>query len=84
MAFQRWKAQLQNLGNRVEWRELRSCDYDTPTIRKRLFLVARRDGLAIVWPEATNASPKRIGTDLFTTHLRPWRTATECIDWSIP
>ncbi|MCE9567439.1 MAG: DNA cytosine methyltransferase [Planctomycetes bacterium] len=82
--FNRWKAQLQNLGYRVEWRELRACDYDTPTIRKRLFLVARRDGLPIVWPVATNASPKKIVADLFDRDLKPWRTAAECIDWSIP
>jgi DNA (cytosine-5)-methyltransferase 1 len=82
--FQRWLAQLRNLGYQVEWRELRACDYSAPTIRKRLFIVARRDGQRIVWPEPTHASPKRIGTDLFTTHLKPWRTAAECIDWSIP
>ena len=82
--FQRWLAQLRNLGYVVEWRELRACDYSAPTIRKRLFIVARRDGQRIVWPEPTHASPKKIGTDLFTSHLKPWRTAAECIDWSIP
>lgn len=82
--FQRWKAQLKNLGYHVEWRELRACDYDTPTIRKRLFLVARCDGQPIIWPEPSNTSPKKIGTDLFTSHLKAWRTAAECIDWSIP
>ncbi|MBP3955453.1 DNA cytosine methyltransferase [Gemmata sp. G18] len=82
--FQRWLAQLRNLGYVVEWRELRACDYSAPTIRKRLFIVARRDGQRIVWPEPTHASPKKIGTDLFTSHLQPWRTAAECIDWSIP
>jgi DNA (cytosine-5)-methyltransferase 1 len=84
MTFQRWQAQLKNLGYRVEWRELRACDYNTPTIRKRLFLVARCDGLPIVWPEATHSNPKKIGTDLFTSHMKPWRTAAECIDWSVP
>ena len=84
MTFQRWLAQLRNLGYVVEWRELRACDYSAPTIRKRLFIVARCDGKRIVWPEPTHASPKKIGTDLFTSHLKPWRTAAECIDWSIP
>lgn len=82
--FQRWHAQLRNLGYHVEWRELRACDYSAPTIRKRLFIVARRDNQRIVWPEPTHASPKKIGTDLFSSHLQPWRTAAECIDWSIP
>jgi DNA (cytosine-5)-methyltransferase 1 len=83
LTFQRWLAQLKNLGYRVEWRELRACDYDTPTIRKRLFIVARCDGLPIVWPEPTNGNPKKIGTTLFDRDLKPWRTAAECIDWSI-
>ena len=82
--FQRWLAQLRNLGYAVEWRELRACDYSAPTIRKRLFIVARRDGQRIVWPEPTHANPKKIGTTLFDQDLKPWRTAAECIDWSIP
>jgi len=82
--FQRWLSQLKNLGYVVEWRELRACDHGTPTIRKRLFIVARRDGQAVVWPEPTHGNPKTIGLDLFSGHLKPWRTAAECIDWSIP
>lgn len=82
--FRRWKSQLENLGYKVDYRELRASDYGTPTIRKRLFLVARCDGLAIRWPEATHGDPKKISRDLFTVHLKPWRTAAECIDWSLP
>jgi len=69
---------LRRHGYRVEWRELRACDYGAPTIRKRLFLIARRDGEPIVWPEPTHADPKK------AEGLMPWRTAAECIDWSIP
>jgi DNA (cytosine-5)-methyltransferase 1 len=64
---------LRRLGYSVDWRELRACDYGAPTIRKRLFLVARCDGLPITWPEPTHG-PER--------HM-PYRTAAECIDWSI-
>ena len=78
-SFGRWVAQLRNLGYTVEWRELRACDYGAPTIRKRLFLVARRDGLPIVWPEPTHAAKPAKGSG-----LKPWRTAAECIDWSLP
>lgn len=77
--FRRWLAQLRNLGYAVEWRELRACDYGAPTIRKRLFLVARRDGAPIVWPEPTHAAKPAKGSGLL-----PWRTAAECIDWSLP
>jgi len=70
------------LGYKVEHRILRACDYGTPTIRKRLFVFARRDGLPIVWPTPTHADPK---SAVFKSgKLKPWRTAAECIDWSIP
>lgn len=80
--FQRWVDQLRNLGYKVEWKELRACDFGAPTIRKRLFLVARRDGLPITWPEPTHAQPDASGK--VAKGFKPWRTAAECIDWSIP
>lgn len=70
------------LGYQVEWKVLRACDYGTPTIRKRLFLVARRDGRPIVWPAPTHGDPK--SEAVRKGKLQPWRTAAECIDWSIP
>lgn len=70
------------LGYKVEHRIMRACDYGTPTIRKRLFVFARRDGLPIVWPVATHGDPK---TDAVKAgKLLPWSTAAQCIDWSIP
>lgn len=80
--FHRWVSQLRNLGYQVEWKELRACDYGAPTIRKRLFLVARRDGLPIVWPTPSHAKPDAKGK--VPTGMKPWRTAADCIDWSIP
>ena len=82
LTFQRWKKQLENLGYKVEHRELRACDYGAPTIRKRLFLVARCDGLPIVWPTPTHAKPDAKGK--VPAGMKPWRTAADCIDWSIP
>jgi DNA (cytosine-5)-methyltransferase 1 len=46
------------LGYKVEWRVLRACDFGAGTIRKRLFMVMRRDGLAIRWPAPTHGDPK--------------------------
>lgn len=73
---------IKGLGYKVEWRELRACDYGAPTIRKRLFMVARCDGRPIVWPKPTHGKPdiKEVKSGL----LKPYRTAAECIDWSIP
>ncbi|WP_288406656.1 DNA cytosine methyltransferase [uncultured Acinetobacter sp.] len=73
---------LRHQGYQVEWRELKACDFGAPTIRKRFFLIARRDGLPIVWPKPTHADPESKAVK--TGKLLPWRTAAECIDWSIP
>ncbi|EMO8816594.1 DNA cytosine methyltransferase [Klebsiella grimontii] len=73
---------VKGLGYIVEYRELRACDYGAPTIRKRFFMVMRRDGKPIVWPEATHGDPK--SPAVLAGKLAPWRTAAECIDWSIP
>jgi len=67
---------LRRLRYHVEWRELRACDYGAPTIRKRLFIIARCDGKPIVWPEPTHG-PEGSG-------LLPYKTAADIIDWSIP
>lgn len=80
--FQRWKRQLERMGYVVEHREMRACDFGAPTIRKRLFLVARRDGMPIVWPEATHGKPDSL--PVRQKRLKPWRTAAGCIDWSVP
>lgn len=71
----------EGLGYQVDWRVLRACDYGTPTIRKRLFLIARRDGLPLVWPQPTHGDPK--SDAVRRGHLLPWRGAVECIDWTI-
>lgn len=76
--FQRFVRRFRQLGYRVEYRELRASDYGVPTIRKRLFMIARRDGKPIVWPKPTHAKDGAGG-------LLPWRTAADdVIDWSIP
>ena len=72
--FRAWVSRLREDGYTVEWRSLVAADYGAPTSRKRLYLIARRDGLPIRWPEPTHG-PGR---------AQPWRTAVECIDWSIP
>ncbi|MDD6659114.1 MAG: DNA cytosine methyltransferase [Eubacteriales bacterium] len=80
--FERWKNQLSALGYEIEHRELRACDYGAPTIRKRFFLIARCDGLPIVWPKQTHASAddERVKSG----ELLPYKSAAECIDFNIP
>lgn len=80
--FNEWRARIEAQGYVGEFRELRAADYNTPTIRKRLFGVFRCDGEPIVWPEPTHG---KAGTlPVRVRKLKPWRTAAECIDWSIP
>ena len=74
-----WRAfvrQLQQLGYEVDWRILCAADYGAPTTRSRLFMVARCDGAPISWPEPTHFKNPTKGQ-------KRWRSAAECIDWSI-
>jgi DNA (cytosine-5)-methyltransferase 1 len=73
---------LKRQGYKIDFRELRACDYGAPTIRKRLFLIARCDGRPIRWPEPTHDDPARI--EVHAGAKKPWRTAAEIIDWSLP
>ena len=73
---------LRRHGYAVEWRELRACDFGAPTTRKRLFLIARRDGQPITWPTPTHGRPDH--PDVRAGRLKPWRTAAECLDFSRP
>ncbi|PCI53861.1 MAG: hypothetical protein COB36_11520 [Alphaproteobacteria bacterium] len=80
--FRKWEKQLQALGYDTKYGILRADDFGAPTIRKRLFFVARCDGLPIVWPQATHGDPKK--DPLGVLNLKPWKPASSIIDWSIP
>ena len=68
---------LRDMGYVVQWRVICNADLGAHSTRTRLYMVARRDGLPIVWPEATHAKKP-------TGQRKAWRPAAECIDWSIP
>lgn len=72
---------IDGLGYDVEFKEMVASDYGAPTSRKRLFMIARCDGVAIRWPDITHGDPKSEAVIKGT--LLPWHTAGECIDWSI-
>lgn len=79
--FDKWCRALRNAGYKLRFRELRACDYGAPTIRKRFFMIARRDGQPIRWPEPTHGKPN--SPEVLAGKRLPWRTAAEIIDWSI-
>lgn len=67
---------LKKMGYEVEVKKLIAADYGTATSRERLFMIARCDGLPIVWPtpryfKRTDGTPPR------------WRAASDVIDWNI-
>lgn len=72
--FREWLAELAACGYSIEFRSLVAADYGTPTTRRRLFLIARRDGRGIAWPEPTHGRGR----------AESWRPAAEIIDWSLP
>lgn len=80
--FKHFVNALKKYGYQVDWKMLRACDYAAPTIRKRFFLIARCDGQPITWPKPTHGDPK--SAEVKSGKLKPWRTASEIIDWSLP
>lgn len=72
---------LKRQGYKVEHKELKACDYGAPTIRKRLFVIARCDGQPIKWPKPTHGDPE--SQEVKSGKLKPWKTAAEIIDWSL-
>ena len=73
LTFRIWKGKLEGLGYKVEHREIVAAVYGAATTRKRLYLIARCDGLPIVWPAESDALA-----------LTDRRLAADCIDWSLP
>ncbi|MFH4586446.1 DNA cytosine methyltransferase [Vibrio alginolyticus] len=64
------------LGYQIEHQVLSACDFGAPTIRKRFFLIARKDKQPIKWPKPTHGDK--------SSGLLPFSTAADIIDWSIP
>jgi len=77
--FLKWVQGLRDRGYDVQYRKLKACSHEgsrlrAATIRERLFLIARRDGKPIVWPEPSHGPPG--------SGLPLWRTAADIIDFS--
>ena len=73
--WRRFVAALECLGYVVEWRTLIAADLGGHTTRERLFMIARRDGRPIAWPEKTHHKKPGKGQ-------KKWKPAAECIDFS--
>ena len=80
--YHKWLRQLHELGYVIETRRLCAADLGAPTIRTRFHLIARCDGKPIVFPERTHAPRDHV--DVKRGKLKPWRAASEVIDFSLP
>jgi DNA (cytosine-5)-methyltransferase 1 len=79
--YKAFLAVIRAMGYNIEDRVLNAADYGAPTSRERLFIVARRNGKKIVWPEPTHSRTGAV--ELFSAKKR-YRAAREIIDFSIP
>ena len=73
--FKSFVRNLERRGYQVDFQTLVASDYGAPTSRKRLFMVARSDGGPLNWPEPTHGTGPG---------LKPYKTAADIIDWSLP
>ena len=80
--FNKWLAQLKALGYKVGMKNLCAADYGAPTTRTRFCLIARCDGEEIHFPERTHAP--RDSEEVRSGRLKPWVSAAEIIDWTLP
>jgi DNA (cytosine-5)-methyltransferase 1 len=74
--WRRFESILRSMGYDLIYGKLKACDFGAATTRERLFLIARRDGRPLRWPEPTHFKNPGKGQSAY-------RTAAGCIDWSI-
>lgn len=71
--FARFIRRIRQCGYEVEWKLLRANRYGAGTTRRRLYIVARCDGLPITWPAATHGPG-----------LAPVKPFADCAEWHVP
>lgn len=78
--FNLWYKEIKASGYGIDMQIMNAADYGAATSRERLIIqcVRKSAGEKIIWPEPTHAKEQ----NLFG--LKPWRSAAEIIDWSIP
>lgn len=65
------------MGYQVEWKVRCAANAGGHTTRTRLFMIARRDGQPIVFPEPKYHQKPKKGQ-------KRWKAAAECIDFTLP
>lgn len=80
--FRQFVKQLNELGYEVQFRELVAADFGAPTKRKRFFMIARCDGVPIMWPKPTHAPAD--SEEVKAGLLKPYVGAYTQLDFSLP
>lgn len=78
--FRAWKARIESFGYSVEIRVLKAWEYGSPTMRERVYIACCANGKVFSWPRPSHVEPELAAK----TGLKPWRTAADIIDWSLP
>lgn len=77
--FERLLRGLGELGYNPQWRVLLAADYGVPQLRRRLFVVGRRDGIAFEFPQPTHSGWSE-HTRAFDTNLIPHVSASAAFE----
>lgn len=76
--FTRLLAGLENAGYSVGWRVLNAADFGVPQLRRRVFVLGRRDGGAISFPSPTHSGWSERDRNV-DPRLRPYVSSSEAI-----
>jgi DNA (cytosine-5)-methyltransferase 1 len=81
--FRRLLAGLDELGYNPHWRVLLAAEYGVPQLRRRVFVVGRRDGKPFVFPEPTHGGVSERKDSSHPSRL-PFVTAADAIGDLLP
>jgi DNA (cytosine-5)-methyltransferase 1 len=81
--FNRLLAGLKALGYNPQWQVLLAAEYGVPQLRRRVFVVGRRDGKPFVFPETTHSGWSE-HTRKFDASKTPFVTALDVIGDLLP
>lgn len=77
-SYRSWVKAVKNYGYDFDHRILNSADYGAYTCRKRFFGIFAKDGLPIVFPEATHS--KKGSSDMFSK-FKKWKPVKDCLEF---
>lgn len=81
--FSRLLSSLDELGYNPQWRVLLAADFGVPQLRRRVFVVGRRDGRAFTFPEPTHSGWSERESRIDLTK-RPFVTSRQAIGDLLP